>query len=60
MYLQSTLFFPVTDLLAEYMSERAAIDSLRSQTEALEQELRALTSSFTEAAQRLNNCYKTP
>ena len=54
------LLFIITDLLQDYTDEAEAVARLREQASELEDDLRTLTSSFTEAAQRLSQCYQTP
>ena len=47
-------------LLQTYFNETIALNNLTSQVTAMQQELTDLTQSLTSAANRLQNCYKTP
>lgn len=47
-------------LLMEYVNERESIRGLREEAARLRSELQNLTSTFTQAARDLSNCYKTP
>ena len=44
----------------EYMNEQRLVNDLRSQVFTLQQEIQTLTTSLTQAAERLQQCYKTP
>jgi len=44
----------------EYITERRMVDDLNRQVSILEQELQSLTTSLTQAAERLRQCYETP
>ena len=49
-----------TELLSEYASERSTVSDLRDGVRVLRAELQNLTLTFTQAAQTLSECYKTP
>ena len=55
------LMFPyIIGVLDEYIAERQRMEELNSTVADLQEELEDLTASFTEAADRLRECYRTP
>jgi chromosome segregation ATPase len=48
------------ELLSEYANEKSTVSDLRNRVRDLRAELQILTLTFTQAAQTLSGCYKTP